>query len=366
MKTDHDIKLGVSLYSYQDNYYFHRFDTEGCIAAAADAGAEGFEIFSDAMIPEWPYVTDRWIDTFNGWKYRYNIESVCLDHFSDRAMWHDRQLTDDELYERGVLYIKTAARLGCKAIRVLHDNHMGTRVSDKFPPYRLTDAKMCGRLLPVAAKYNILLALECHAPGSVADPCQQEYLEIADKMGLSEFIGLQADFSSYEYRLSMADIQGQVRNEGCTEEVLLALREAQTKAYREERELELEEVMPELEKIGLSNADKKFLNFYGHKIGPYNAKDTSHSYETLKQFASSIKYVHGKFYYIDEDGEVDNMDYHKILGALKEGGYKGYICSEFEGNRRMNDAGWCNEIEYVRKHHVLMRKCLGYPEPVFD
>ena len=25
-----------------------------------------------------------------------------------------------------------------------------------------------------------------------------------------------------------------------------------------------------------------------------------------------------------------------------------------------NDAGWCDEIEYVRKHHVLMRKCLGY------
>ena len=68
MKTNNDIKLGVSLYSYQDNYYFHRLDVEGCIAAAAGAGAEGIEIFSDTMIPEWPYVSDAWSTSgMHGW-----------------------------------------------------------------------------------------------------------------------------------------------------------------------------------------------------------------------------------------------------------------------------------------------------------
>ena len=57
-----------------------------------------------------------------------------------------------------------------------------------------------------------------------------------------------------------------------------------------------------------------------------------------QEFASQVVYVHGKFD-IDEDGQVDNMDYPKIFKALIDGGYKGYICSEFEGNRRMNDAG---------------------------
>ena len=64
MKTDHDIKLGVSLYSYQDNYYFKKHDLEGCIAAVAGSGAEGFEIFPESMIPEWPYISDRFIDWF--------------------------------------------------------------------------------------------------------------------------------------------------------------------------------------------------------------------------------------------------------------------------------------------------------------
>lgn len=364
MKTDNDIKLGVSLYSYQDHYYFHKLDTEGCICAAADAGAEGFEIFSDAMIPEWPYVSDEWIDKFNGWKYRYNIESVCLDHFSDRAMWHDKQLTDEELIERSKLYIKTAARLGCTHVRMLHDNHMGERFSEKFPPYRLADAKICEALLPYAAEHNVVMALECHAPGSVADKCQEAYLEAADRLGLP-FIGLQADFSTYEYRISMADLNGYVRNEGMTREVLEAIREFQTKCYQEQRGFHLDEFMPELEKIGLSETDRKMLPRVARSEGPYGSNKNL-SYETLKEYASKICYVHGKFYYIDEDGEVDNMDYGKILTALKEGGYKGYINSEFEGNRRMNDAGWVDEIEYVRKQHVLMRRILGYPEPVFE
>jgi len=89
------------------------------------------------------------------------------------------------------------------------------------------------------------------------------------------------------------------------------------------------------------------------------SKTLQEKYASLKEFASKLVYVHGKFYNIDEDGQVDNMDYPVIFKALQEGGYKGYVCSEFEGNRRMNMAGWCDEIELVRKHHVLMRKCLG-------
>jgi sugar phosphate isomerase/epimerase len=88
-----------------------------------------------------------------------------------------------------------------------------------------------------------------------------------------------------------------------------------------------------------------------------------HSIEKLKEYAHRIVYVHGKFYNIDDKtGEVEDIDYHRLLGALKDGGYKGFICSEFEGNRFMNDMGWVDEIEYVRKHHVLMRKCLGYKD----
>ncbi len=356
MKTNNDIKLGVSLYSYQDHYYFKKLDLEGCLAAAAGAGAEGVEVFSDAMMPEWPYVSDAFIDRWTGMMERYGLNGVCLDHFSDRAMWHGRQLTDDEMYERGVMYIKLASRMGIPNIRLLHEEHIGKGIS----PYTLTTAAIAERLLPVCAEYNVKMALECHNPTCVADPIHEPYLEAAERLGLP-YVGLQVDFSSYEYCVSTADIV-LMTTHGHDREFLLELRDAQRKAYAEKRPFEFGEWKARIEKMNLPEGQKREMFRAAAVRGPYG-EDRKYSYETLKEYASKVIYVHGKFYDIDENGEVDNMDYGPIFDALKEGGYKGYICSEFEGNRRMNVAGWVNEIEYVRKQHVLMRKCLGYDYP---
>lgn len=367
MKPEENIKLGVSLYSYQDNYYFHKQDLEGCLAAAAGAGATGVEIFPDAMIPEWPYISDGFVDRWNGMLKRYGLEGVCVDHFSDRAMWHDKQLTDDEMYGRGVLYLKAAQKLGCKYIRLLHSAHIGKGLAE----YELTTPAIVERLLPIAQECNVIMALECHAPSGVDDPVQEAYLEPADRLNIP-YVGLQADFSTYEYCVSTADIKFCVHN-GCTKEVLEHLRDKQREAYFAGKPFVMEEILGDFEGMPLTEEDKKYLDpkaymygdsskFMGGNIynGKFKPSDWEKDYKALQDYASRIVYCHGKFYDIDENGQVDNMDYPRIFESLKKGGYKGYICSEFEGNRRMNLDGWCDEITYVNKHHKLMRKCLGY------
>ena len=353
MKTNYDIKLGVSLYSYQDNYYFHRHDLEGCMAAAAGAGAEGIEVFSEMMMPEWPYVSDAFIDQWNGLLERYALNPVCLDHFADRHMWHDRFLTDDELFERSVWFIKLARRLGCTHIRLMHAAIMGENCQIGFGlGYKLTTLPVVERLLPVAADHGIVMAMECHSPTSVDSPDQEPYLEAAERLGYSANLGLQTDFGCYEYCLSTADLGQAVRLNGCNEDILTELREAQRKAYFAGEALDREGLRAKLVEKGASEADLRVIDRQLRSSKP-------DSYETLQAYASKLVYAHAKFYDIDQTGQVDNMDYPKILGALQKGGYRGYINSEFEGNRRMNDAGWCDEIELVRKQHVLMRKCLG-------
>jgi sugar phosphate isomerase/epimerase len=349
MKTDHQIKLGVSLYSYQDNYYFHKHDLEGCIAAAAGAGAEGIEVFPEAMMPEWPYVSDAFIDKWNGWMERYAIEPVTLDHFADRRMWKNKNLSDEELFERSIWYIKLAARLGCKAVRMMHEEHIGVGFIKR--DYKLADFKLIERLLPIAAEHNIVMALECHAPSAVDDPVQQQYLDLAERTRLP-FVGLQADFSSYEYCMTSADV-GMFTRRGANAAILNFVREKQREAYFAGRKFVYAEIEDEVRKMNPTDFDLTSLR------GAMLFTDT-HSIEKLKEYASKLVYVHGKFYDLDADGQVDNMDYPRLFKALQDGGYKGYICSEFEGNRRMNDAGWVDEVEYVRKHQVLMRKCLGY------
>ena len=371
MKTNYDIKLGVSLYSYQDNYYFHRYDLEGCIAAAAGAGAEGVEVFSDAMIPEWPYVSDAWIDKWNGWMERYDVNPLCLDHFSDRQMWHDKQLTDDEMFERGVMYIKLARRLGCKAIRVLHEEHIGRR----GVAGRLTDYGIIERLLPIAAENEIMLSLEVHTRDGVGADYQQKYIELAEKTGMP-YVGLQADFSTFSYCMSTADIHSTVVETGARREVLMAARQLQRDSYFGGYEMDMEAAAAEMEKMNLTDADRialmrvipniklpegftnPWLQYGGFGSGS-SADRLKKIYDDLRVWAPKLVYVHAKVYDLDEDGMVDDMDYPKIIGALVEGGYKGYISTEFEGNRHLNVDGWCDEIEYVRRHQKLLRKLLG-------
>ena len=86
------------------------------------------------------------------------------------------------------------------------------------------------------------------------------------------------------------------------------------------------------------------------------------SLDYLSKHANEIVYIHGKFHNLDMNGHVDSIDYPAVFDALKKGGYKGFVCSEFEGNRFMNDLGGVDEIEFVRKHHILMRNCLGYTD----
>lgn len=364
MRTSHDIKLGVSLYSYQDQYYFKKHDLEGCICAAADAGAEGIEVFPEAMMPEWPYLSDSFINSYRGMMERYDIQTVCVDHFADRCMHKNRQLTDDELFERSVWYVKAASKLGARFIRLMHSAHGGApRTADGkggISEADLVNPAIVERLLPVCAEHGVVMALECHAPTAIEDPIQQQYLEPGRKLGLEKYVGLQIDLSSYEYRPSRAAIDHVIRNGG-NEAFWEYLFDLKTRQYKEGFDVDTDELRRQMQSMGkgASPIDERNFGFLvrGRMCG---------SLEYLSRHADEVVYVHGKFHSLTEDGQVDSIDYPAVFEALKKGGYKGFICSEFEGNRFMNDLGGVDEIEFVRRHQILMRDCLGYEDwPVF-
>ncbi len=93
----HNIRTGVSLYSFQDDYYEGRRDLEGCIAAAAELGAEGIETLAEQMMPGYPHLSDDFYATFAGWMTRYGTVSVAHDMFLDTKKYPDRLLTHDEI-----------------------------------------------------------------------------------------------------------------------------------------------------------------------------------------------------------------------------------------------------------------------------
>jgi hypothetical protein len=71
--------------------------------------------------------------------------------------------------------------------------------------------------------------------------------------------------------------------------------------------------------------------------------------------------VHGKFYEMTDDGQEYSIPYDEVFRVLKQGGYKGYVCSEYEGNRWIQDAFAVDSIEQVRRQQAMFKSLIGEP-----
>ena len=76
-----------------------------------------------------------------------------------------------------------------------------------------------------------------------------------------------------------------------------------------------------------------------------------------------IHNIHGKFYQMDADYVEPSIPYDKIVATLKQGGYDGYICSEYEGNRWIEDAEEPDSVEQVRRQQEMLKRLIGEPTP---
>ncbi len=77
-------------------------------------------------------------------------------------------------------------------------------------------------------------------------------------------------------------------------------------------------------------------------------------YDPYKGVQLMMKYAKGvsaKTYDFDNNGEQPLLDYKRLIGIVKDSGFKGFIGIEFEGFNQTEDEG-------VRKSMTLVRKYL--------
>jgi hypothetical protein len=77
-----------------------------------------------------------------------------------------------------------------------------------------------------------------------------------------------------------------------------------------------------------------------------------------------IRNIHGKFYEMTADYVEPSIPYDEIVAVLQQGGYDGYICSEYEGNRWIEDAEEPDSVEQVRRQQVMLSRLIGEPADV--
>ncbi len=76
-------------------------------------------------------------------------------------------------------------------------------------------------------------------------------------------------------------------------------------------------------------------------------------YEGLAKLLRYSKYIHGKFYYVDEELTSKGIDYPRIVKIIKDSGFDGYICSEYEGDQYDLSL---EEAEQIQRHVKMLDK----------
>lgn len=321
------IKRGVSLYSYQEEYFLRQLSLEQCIAEAGKIGARGIESIAEQMMPGFPNLSDAFYARWHEWMAQYGTVPSCHDAMLDTKKYKDRLLTDEECMVEFERDLKHAARLGCKVVRVLC----------------MVSPEIMAKAVPIAEKYDVKMGVEVHAPYYFDHPWIMRHLETAERMGTKHY-GLVPDMGIFTRRLPRV-ARDRMERLGATPRILDYVCEAYEAGTLSEY------VIFEARKLG------------GNPLDLAWAEQTRHSVYTnpkrLTEFMPYIFHIHAKFYEMLDDGTEYSIPYERIIPALKAGNYQGYLSSEYEGNRHIQDAFPVDSVEQVRRQHAMFERLLA-------
>jgi hypothetical protein len=333
MTANAPLKRGVSLYSYQEEYYTRAMTLEDCLGEMAAIGAESVELLAEQMVPEYPNPPQSWVDDWFGMLDRYALKPGCMDTFVDTTWGGHRNMSTDEAVDTLVTQMKLADRLGFRMIR------------PTTGPVPDAAVDMILKVLPYAEKYDVKVAVEIHAPTRLRSSFIDSYLELIANTGTRHF-GFTPDLGLFCRNIPRILIEHWLRR-GAKAAIVEAVNAA-VRARRTQPEIS-EEVM----KRHGGEPDFIYAFMADYYYQPENdPKDIS-------IIAPYVYNIHGKFFEMTEDMFEPNIPYDLIIPALVESGCKGYIHSEYEGQRLTQDAHETDSCEQVRRHQLMMARLLG-------
>jgi len=239
-------------------------------------------------------------------------------------------MTPDEEHDFLARQLKTAHTLGFKKVVI-----------------RSHGKELLRSLLPLAEKYDQKLGYEIHAPSGPNDPQVLQMREMYDELQ-SDRLGFTADFSSTMHSLSPT-----------------LLRTLSQMGMPEEYFTVMDEIWHRPTPMYVRNGEfEEFLTSEGFdwaRLGPFTRLAFNmHGLVAPEEWLDIMPqmfHVHAKFYDINDAGDEPAMDIPRIVRQFVEGGYTGYLSSEWEGHA-FSDLGESDPIDLVRKQHTLMRKAI--------
>lgn len=328
----HKIKRGVSLYSFQEELFLGQMTIDDCFAFAASIGATGVEILPEQNMPGFPDISDADVAWWKDTAAKHSVELTCYDMFLDTKVRKDRGMTDDEQVASIVRDLKLCNRLGIPNMRILV--FVRPDILEKCVPY--------------AEDLGVHMGVEVHAPWHMEHAWILRTVEVADRLGTKN-LGLLPDMGIFNKHYPPVWRDRFIRQGARPEVAEFIVRQHDEKIMAEYTIYEV------AVKMGGNKAEVAMAEMLRHT--PYSNP------KRLKDFVPYFHHIQAKFYEMGEDNTDPSIAYDEAITTLVDAGWEGYLSSEYEGNRWIQDVQAVDSREQVRRQHLMFERLLGRSQP---
>ncbi len=324
------MKLGITLFSLTLEWLSGRYTLDQLLAEVKrrDLGP-GLEVVGFQTIRGFPQIDSDFAMAFRKLLDKYELVATCLGANVDLAIRRDRKLTDDETVEYLAAQIQAAQTLGFPVLRM--------QINAKPMVMR--------KLAPLAERAGVVMGMELHSPYGVHHPAVHALRELYDEMQ-SPSLGYIPDMGTSMHQIPPGIIES-FRAQGIKDVTISALNEIwrsnlaapEKFAQMRERAMEQDATPRQLGNLNLA------LSMFGTKAP-----------EDWLELMPRTVHIHGKFYGFDENGNESSIDYGRIVKVFRDGGFQGFMSSEWEGHA-FTDA--FSGFNMVAQHQKLCRRFLS-------
>ncbi|WP_205709763.1 TIM barrel protein [Kineococcus siccus] len=316
----------MSLYSFQEEFFLRTMALRDAVAAAAGMGATDIEIIPEQSIAGFPHVSDAWVAEWHGLMAEFGTRPLAYDFFLDTLLHPHRRLTHEEQVASVRRDIDLAVRLRTPLLRAIIST----------PAAVLRDAA------PYAEAAGVKLLLEVHAPFHYQHPWVLQHLTVMDELD-SPALGFMPDLGCFVERFPRV-VSDRALREGARPD-LVALVVGTYDAHGDTHGL-----MDTVTYSGGGPVDVALARQATH----FTWRDPRSLLEQMHR----THHIQAKFYEMTEDGTEYSIPYDRIVDVLVEGGYRGCLSSEYEGNRHIQDAYPVDSVEQVSRQHAMFERLL--------
>jgi hypothetical protein len=322
------VKLGTSTFSFTNEWLARRVTLEELLANVSELGlGPGIEVIGFQTWRGFPHLTSEDVLEFRRLCDDLGLEPVAFGGYVDRARRPDRLMSSADAVDFLRPQIDVAAALGFPILRV----HSGI-------PFDVLE-----QVTTLAERADLTLATEIQGHQTPADATVEGLLDLRERLG-SPTIALTLDFSVAMRGIPTTFVE-RVQRAGMDpadlEQVVASWRNGAT----------VPDLFAALDRLdapteALVEARSGFVRFGRQRPADW------------LPYVPYVAYAHAKFWELDKTGEDPTVATAEMISVLRDGGYEGYVCSEWGGSAWV-DADDIDAFDLVRRHHELCSRLAG-------